>query len=222
MKMPAGAVGPAAHVAAGFDDSLVVTASGQLYAFGNNEYGQLGTSAGSGASGPNDVPLLVGLPAGTTVDTVFSGPTSYSTFAVVADLAISTGPVSQGRAHSAYTAQPRATGGEAPYKWTATGLPPGLSIAGGKWENLGQAQDQRDLRRHRDRHRPFRHPGVGALEADHKGCSGHAQALARPFNWRLRPPISSQGHGPGVPRPGAGQLRGRGEPVGRTGANKWN
>ena len=128
VKMPAGAAGPAAHVAAGFDDSLVITAAGQLLAFGNNVYGQLGTSVGNGASGPNPVPLPVGLPAGATVDTVFSGPTSYSTFAVVADLAIAAGPVSQGRVHSAYAAQVRATGGEAPYKWTATGLPPGLSI----------------------------------------------------------------------------------------------
>ncbi len=129
VKMPAGASGPAAHVAAGFDDSFVVTASGQLYAFGNNEYGQLGTSVGSGASGPNGVPLLAALPAGATVDTVFSGPTSYSTFAVLADLAIVTGPVGAGKVHSAYTAQPRVTGGQAPYKWTATGLPSGLSIA---------------------------------------------------------------------------------------------
>ncbi len=129
VKMPAGAAGPVARVAAGFDDSLVVTASGQLLAFGNNEYGQLGTSVGSGASGPNAVPLPVGLPAGATVDTVFSGPTSYSTFAVVADLAIAPGPVGSGRAHSTFTVQPRATGGEAPYKWTATGLPAGLSIS---------------------------------------------------------------------------------------------
>jgi alpha-tubulin suppressor-like RCC1 family protein len=128
VKLPAGA-GPAAHVAAGFDDSLVITTAGQLFAFGNNEYGQLGTSTNSGVSGTNPVPLPVGLPSGTTVDTVFGGPTSYSTFAVVADLAISSGPVSQGRVHAAYATQVRATGGAVPYRWTAAGLPPGLSIS---------------------------------------------------------------------------------------------
>ncbi|MGP8207698.1 MAG: putative Ig domain-containing protein [Acidimicrobiales bacterium] len=127
VKLP-GAPGPAAHVAAGFDDSLVLTASGQLFGFGNNEYGQLGNSANSGTSGPNPAPLLVSLPSGTTADTVFGGSSSYSTFAVVADLAIMLGPVSVGRVHSAYAAQVRATGGATPYDWTAVGLPPGLSI----------------------------------------------------------------------------------------------
>ena len=127
VKLPAGA-GPAAHVAAGFDDSLVLTTAGQLYAFGNNEFGQMGTSTNSGVSGPNPVPQPVGLPAGATVDTVFSGPSSYSTFAIVADLAIALGSVSQGRVHTTYATQVRASGGALPYKWTAAGLPPGLSI----------------------------------------------------------------------------------------------
>jgi alpha-tubulin suppressor-like RCC1 family protein len=127
VKLPAGA-GLAAHVAAGFDDSLVLTTAGQLYAFGNNEFGQMGTSTNSGVSGPNPVPQLVSLPAGATVDTVFSGSSSYSTFAIVADLAIALGAVSQGRVHTTYATQVRASGGALPYKWTAAGLPPGLSI----------------------------------------------------------------------------------------------
>jgi alpha-tubulin suppressor-like RCC1 family protein len=127
VKLPAGA-GPAARVAAGFDDSLVLTTSGHLYAFGANEFGQMGTSTNSGVSGPNPVPLPVSLPAGATVDTVFAGSSSYSTFAILADLAVALGPVGQGRVHAAYAAQLRATGGALPYKWTAAGLPPGLSI----------------------------------------------------------------------------------------------
>ena len=40
-----GEIGPVTQVAAGDDYSLAVTASGQLYAFGFNYYGQLGRSA---------------------------------------------------------------------------------------------------------------------------------------------------------------------------------
>ena len=127
VKLPAGA-GPAARVAAGFDDSLVLTTAGDVYAFGNNEFGQMGTSNNSGVSGPNPVPQLVSLPAGTTMDNVFAGSSSYSTFALVADLAISLGPLGSGRVHAPYATQVRATGGALPYKWTAAGLPPGLSI----------------------------------------------------------------------------------------------
>lgn len=45
-----GAIGPVTRIASGSRHSLVVTASGQLYAFGNNRSGQLGNSAPSTAS----------------------------------------------------------------------------------------------------------------------------------------------------------------------------
>src|ERR1700729_416656 len=57
-----GEVGPVTQVAAGADHSLVVTASGQLYAFGYNFFGQLGTSANKGTGQANPTPPLVPLP----------------------------------------------------------------------------------------------------------------------------------------------------------------
>ena len=58
-----GEFGPVTQVAAGGDHSLVVTASGQLYAFGDNLFGQLGSSANSGTTNPDPTPTLVGLPS---------------------------------------------------------------------------------------------------------------------------------------------------------------
>ncbi len=62
-----GLVGTITRIAAGDYGALVVTSSGQLYAFGNNSYGQLGNSTGLGTSGlsPNPTPTLVSFPAGT-------------------------------------------------------------------------------------------------------------------------------------------------------------
>jgi alpha-tubulin suppressor-like RCC1 family protein len=57
-----GATGPPAQIAAGEDASLVVTSTGQLYAFGNNFYGQIGRSANSGTKAPNPKAALVTLP----------------------------------------------------------------------------------------------------------------------------------------------------------------
>jgi alpha-tubulin suppressor-like RCC1 family protein len=58
----AGAVGPVAQVAAGTYHSLAVTSSGQLYAFGDNHYGQLGSATDNGTIEPNPTPTLVTLP----------------------------------------------------------------------------------------------------------------------------------------------------------------
>ena len=52
---------------AGADLSLAVTLSGQLYAFGENFYGQLGSATNNGTGNPNPTPALVSLP-------VASGP----------------------------------------------------------------------------------------------------------------------------------------------------
>ena len=57
-----GEIGPVTQVAAGGNHSLAVTASGQLYAFGYNEYGQLGSATNSGTGNPNPTPTLVSLP----------------------------------------------------------------------------------------------------------------------------------------------------------------
>jgi alpha-tubulin suppressor-like RCC1 family protein len=57
-----GEVGPVTQVASGFEHSLAVTASGQLYAFGNNFFGQLGSSINTNSATPNPTPAPVVLP----------------------------------------------------------------------------------------------------------------------------------------------------------------
>jgi alpha-tubulin suppressor-like RCC1 family protein len=57
-----GATGAINHIAAGQFDSLVSTATGQLYAFGVNQCGQLGLETNSGTEKPNPTPTLVTLP----------------------------------------------------------------------------------------------------------------------------------------------------------------
>ena len=57
-----GQIGTVAQVAAGGSFSLAVTSSGQLYAFGSNQYGQLGNTTNNGALTPNPTPTLVTLP----------------------------------------------------------------------------------------------------------------------------------------------------------------
>ena len=62
------------QVAAGYDHSLGVTSSGQLYAFGDNYHGQLGSATNNGSSVANPTPTLVTLPGGSgTVTQVAAG-----------------------------------------------------------------------------------------------------------------------------------------------------
>src|SRR5665213_1039000 len=56
-----GATGPVTQVAAGSDDSFAVTSTGQLYAFGGNYYGQLGSATNNGTSNANPTPTPVTL-----------------------------------------------------------------------------------------------------------------------------------------------------------------
>ena len=66
--------GTVTQVAAGYDHTLAVTSSGQLYAFGDNYHGQLGNATNEGASVPNPTPTLVTLPGGSgTVTQVAAG-----------------------------------------------------------------------------------------------------------------------------------------------------
>ncbi len=57
-----GANGSIAQIATGFDQSLVLTSTGQLFAFGYNQYGQLGSAAGNSTSDPNPTPTPGRLP----------------------------------------------------------------------------------------------------------------------------------------------------------------
>jgi hypothetical protein len=105
-----------------------VTSTGQLYAFGANLYGQLGTTANKGTHEPNPTPALVTLAAGTTIDTVARGSQALHSLALVADLAVSSGSLPAGQVAAPYSASVSAAGGAAPYSWSAAGLPAGLSI----------------------------------------------------------------------------------------------
>ena len=78
-----GASGPVTRVAAGFEHSLALTATGQLYAFGANGWGQLGNTTITGE--PNPVPTPVALPAGAIAKTIASGAGASHSL-VVADL----------------------------------------------------------------------------------------------------------------------------------------
>jgi alpha-tubulin suppressor-like RCC1 family protein len=57
-----GETGPVAQVAAGHSHSLALTSTGQLYAFGENRYGQLGNTTNNGTENPNPTPTRVALP----------------------------------------------------------------------------------------------------------------------------------------------------------------
>ncbi len=79
-----GTVGSVTQIAAGWQHSLVVTSSGQLYAFGRNQHGQLGSEVNfaPNSTNPNPTPMLVALPAGTTVETIAKGPDALHTLAL--------------------------------------------------------------------------------------------------------------------------------------------
>ena len=70
-----GVTGSIEQIAAGRNDSLARTSTGQLFAFGENEYGELGTTANSGKETANPTPTLVG----TGANAVAEGPTAFHT-----------------------------------------------------------------------------------------------------------------------------------------------
>ena len=123
-----GASGPIAQIAAGYSDSLAVTSTGQLYAFGDNYYGQLGATTNTGMSTANPTPALVAFPAGTTIDHLARGSEALHTLVIVADLAVTSSSLAAGQVGVAYAATVQATGGSGTYHWSATGLPAGLTI----------------------------------------------------------------------------------------------
>jgi alpha-tubulin suppressor-like RCC1 family protein len=124
----AGEVGMVTQVAAGEGYSLVVTSSGQLYAFGANSYGDLGIAANSGTTNANPTPTLVAFPSGTTIDTVAQGSLALQSLAIVSGLAITSTSLPGGQVGIPYSQTLGAAGGTPPLAWSASGLPGGLSI----------------------------------------------------------------------------------------------
>jgi alpha-tubulin suppressor-like RCC1 family protein len=57
-----GQSGPVVQVAVGGNHSLALTSTGQLYAFGSNDHGQLGSTVNTGTTTANPTPTLVTLP----------------------------------------------------------------------------------------------------------------------------------------------------------------
>ena len=132
-----GQVGGVTQVSAGDEFSTAVTAGGQLYAFGNNQMGELGNATNAVGycretpppwTTPNPTPTLVSFAAGTTIDAVADGPFAQHTLALVSDLAIASGTLASGQVGSPYSGSVTASGGVAPITWSASGLPPGLAI----------------------------------------------------------------------------------------------
>ncbi|MGA2470871.1 MAG: cell wall anchor protein [Solirubrobacteraceae bacterium] len=76
--IPAGAT--ITQIAGGYWDSFALTSTGQLYAWGQQDEGGLGTNDQSS----EDVPVAVDLPAGTTVAQVATGSTQFHSLAIVA------------------------------------------------------------------------------------------------------------------------------------------
>ncbi|MFI4989853.1 MAG: RCC1 domain-containing protein [Solirubrobacterales bacterium] len=123
-----GASAPAIALSAGSFHSLAITASGELYAFGSNLEGQLGSATNSGMAAANPTPAPVALPPGTTIDTVARGSTAAFTVAQAADLAVLTVSLPFGQVGVPYATSATAAGGVGGDTWSASGLPPGLSI----------------------------------------------------------------------------------------------
>ncbi len=78
-----GATGPVTQISAGGVHSLVLTTTGQLYAFGLNHAGQLGSMTNVGTTEPNPTPTQVSLPGAT-------GPVTQISAGGVHSLALTT------------------------------------------------------------------------------------------------------------------------------------
>jgi alpha-tubulin suppressor-like RCC1 family protein len=123
-----GRSGVVTQINSGEDETLVVMSSGQLYSFGENDYGELGVATNSGTTTANATPALVALPAGITIDTLGIGANAQHSVVVVSGLAITSTALPAGQVGVAYAATPAVSGGAAPLAWTASGVPAGLAI----------------------------------------------------------------------------------------------
>src|SRR6201999_2667859 len=88
----------------------------------------LGSAANSGTLAPNAAARAVELPLGTTIDALAQGSTATHALALVADLAVLSNSLPPGQLGAAYAARAVAAGGAGGDTWSASGLPPGLSI----------------------------------------------------------------------------------------------
>ncbi len=109
--------------------TLAVTATGQLFAFGNNATGQLGNTTNAGLGGTaNPTPTQPDLPADTTIESVGTGVFGDHSLVIASDLAVASATLPGAGLGATYNDIVHAAGGVAPYSWIASGLPPGLSL----------------------------------------------------------------------------------------------
>jgi hypothetical protein len=113
-----GASAPASDITAAYNFSLALTASGQLYGFGLNRYGQIGSAINNGTAAANPLPSLVGPPLGMTFAGLGHGPYAEHTLAIAAPTppvaaspppTTSSPPVDLGAAARALTARLKAS-----------------------------------------------------------------------------------------------------------------
>ncbi len=121
-----GASGRITRLAAADEYSLALTSTGELYAFGCDFSGELGSPPGQEQLEPRPTPRQVAMPGGARVETVAAG--SSDTLVVLDGLSVAGSSLPAGERGLPYSAQAQGTGGAAPYTWSASGLPPGLSI----------------------------------------------------------------------------------------------
>ncbi len=119
-----GQEGSITQIAAGREDSLVVTSSGQLYTFGGDQYGQLGN--GVAEATPDPTPALA--PVGPVAAVALGSSADDSLVMVPAPLEMRTASLPVGTQGVPYSATALAVGGTPPLSWSAEGLPEGLSI----------------------------------------------------------------------------------------------
>jgi alpha-tubulin suppressor-like RCC1 family protein len=125
--LPVGA-GTPVHVTASGDFSMILTSTGRIYAFGENKEGQLGNTTNFATVNPNSTPTPVAMPGGETIEFINTGSSAFHVLAVVADLSVATGALPAGAVEENYDATAAAAGGRGSYSWSASGLPPGLTI----------------------------------------------------------------------------------------------
>ncbi len=121
-----GASGRIRRLAAADEYSLALTSTGELYAFGCDFSGELGSSPGKELLEARPTPRQVAMPGGARVETVAAG--SSDTLVVLDSLSVADSSLPAGERGIPYSAQAQGAGGSAPYTWSASGLPPGLSI----------------------------------------------------------------------------------------------
>ncbi len=115
------------RIDAGDSYSLALSSSGQLYAFGRNYRGELGTPPDKEREAPHPTPTPVQLPGHASIETMAIGPWSDHTL-VVSQLGLANSSLPLAEVGVPYSASVQGIGGGTPYTWAASGLPQGLSI----------------------------------------------------------------------------------------------